>query len=74
LKQALKNQKERAQLEERRFRIGRVPTLTVIQAGDDATEAEINLSQSEIERRLAAWQVKRLAKDLEAYIKSLTQS
>ena len=71
LYKAFTNQKQRVKLEEKRFGLGRIPTINVIQAGDDATTAEITMQQAEVERRIAAWEVARLSGDLEKYIKRL---
>src|SRR5690606_30143264 len=57
--EAYEKQLARARLEEERFRIGRSSMLQVIQAGDDATIAELNLRSSEVEKRLVSWQVRR---------------
>jgi outer membrane protein TolC len=54
-------QKERAKLEEQRFRLGRSGTFQVIQAGDDATFAELALDGIEVERRLTSWQILKAA-------------
>jgi outer membrane protein TolC len=61
----------RANLEEERFKIGRSSMLMVIQAGDDATLAELALKRSEVERRLAAWRVRRLTGGLQKYVEKL---
>lgn len=68
-----KEQAERVRLEERRFRIGKVPLLNVIQAGDDLTAAEIALKNTEVETRTAAWRVKQLYGHTEAYLYELSQ-
>jgi outer membrane protein TolC len=54
-------QRERSQLEEQRFRLGRSGTFQVIQAGDDATVAELASNGIEVELRLAAWQILKAA-------------
>ncbi|MFN7684517.1 MAG: TolC family protein [Oligoflexia bacterium] len=54
-------QRERSQLEEQRFKLGRSGTFQVIQAGDDATIAELARDGIEVERRLAAWQILKIA-------------
>lgn len=54
---AYQNQKRRADLEERRFRLGRSSTFNVIQAGDDATEAEIFMHGTDVQLRQSAWRV-----------------
>lgn len=61
-----KLQKERAQLEEQRFRLGRSGTFQVIQAGDDATFAELALDSIEVERRLTSWQILKAANRIQA--------
>lgn len=54
---AFKNQQERLELEERRFRLGRTSTFSVIQAGDDKSQSEINYNQAQIDYRSASWKV-----------------
>lgn len=71
LQQVVNDQKERVKLEEARFRLGRIPLINLIQAGDDQTDAEINLARAEVEFRLAAWRVKRLAGLLKSYLESI---
>ncbi len=58
---AARAQELRAQEEEKRLKIGRTGMFQVIQAGDDATQALLALDAVEVERRLNAWQVLRLA-------------
>jgi outer membrane protein TolC len=71
LQTAFENQSRRARLDEERFRIGRASTLVVIQAGDDATAAEINLRSLQVERALAAWKVRRLTDGFKSYLEKL---
>ncbi|MCC7441609.1 MAG: TolC family protein [Bdellovibrionales bacterium] len=66
-------QAERARLEEERYRIGRSQLLQVIQAGDDATGAEVSLRQAEVQARLGSWAVARLDSRLQAYLKDLVE-
>lgn len=54
---AFQNQKERLELEEKRFRFGRANTFSVIQAGDDKSQSELVYSQSQVEFRKLSWQV-----------------
>ncbi|MCB0417229.1 MAG: TolC family protein [Bdellovibrionaceae bacterium] len=72
-KQAYENQSERARLEEKRFAIGRVSTLAVVQSEDDATRAELELREAEIQRRVAAWQVRRLQGKIKPYLEKLLE-
>ncbi len=66
--QAFANQRERAQLDHNRFAIGRIPTLTVVQSDDSAALAEAELHKSEVERRLAAWKVRKLSAQIQPYL------
>ncbi len=68
LEEAFKNQIERERLEEKRFVLGRVQTLFVIQAGDDATSAELAFRNSEVELRLVAWQMRKLLGRIPRYL------
>lgn len=69
LSSAKAKQTKRASLEERRFRLGRTPTLNVIQAANDATRSSLTLSQLTVEQSLKAWEVKRQAGQLKNYLK-----
>lgn len=71
LQTAYEHQQERLRLEERRFRIGRAPTINVIQAGDDATRSELDLRNAEMESRISAWEVRKLAGKIEGYLKEI---
>lgn len=68
---AFTNQKLRARLDEQRFSVGRIPTNVVVQAGDDATRAEMEFHNSSVKVRLAAWKVRRLAGLIPSYLGSL---
>jgi len=56
-KLSVSQQSERERLESRRFNIGRVPLINVIQSGDDQTRARLNLLQSQAQLQLTALQV-----------------
>lgn len=71
MREALKNQDRRAQLDERRFGIGRSSILSVVQAGDDATTADLTLRGTEVQLRLAAWTVRRQFDGLKSYLTKL---
>lgn len=71
LESNLKNQRNRVSLEERRFEVGKIPLLNVIQAGDDATSVEVQLRNLERENHVAAWQVVRLAKNIQNILEDL---
>lgn len=71
LREAYESQTRRARLEEERFRIGRTTTLSVIQAADDANAAQWTLNVNEANRRLAAWEVRRLSLGLKPYLEGL---
>lgn len=68
---AFASQRSRAQAEEERFRLGRGSTLAVIQAGDDVTATEMALRGSEVERRVGAWRVLRIADGYKTYLERL---
>ncbi len=72
LKEARQNQIQRAKLDERRFEIGRTPIFSVVQAGDDATLADLNFRAGEVQARAAAWRVLRLHDGFSAQIRRLT--
>ncbi|MEO0335616.1 MAG: hypothetical protein AAF202_04450, partial [Pseudomonadota bacterium] len=53
-------QKDRVDLEEKRFRIGKTGAFQVIQAGADATNAELSFKQSQVEIRKVAWRIQQM--------------
>ncbi len=55
-----KAQSQRVLLEEQRFRLARSTVTNIIQAGDDAAEAQSDLDSIEVERRLIAWNLLRI--------------
>lgn len=71
LRQAHKDQAERAKAEETRFGLGRSQTLLVIQAQDEAAQADLLLRSSQVEHRLAAWKVNRLRGQVLSYLNDL---
>lgn len=71
LTQTFNNQLRRSKLEEKRYEIGRATILAVVQAGDDATQAEVNLSLAEVGLRQVAWRIIKLGGELEGYMKKL---
>lgn len=71
LREARENQLRRARLDEQRFEIGRTQIFSVVQAGDDATLADLNLRTVEVQLRLAAWRIHRLNDGMKAYFQSL---
>lgn len=73
LKEARENQSRRAKLDERRFEIGRTPILSVVQAGEDAANADLNYRSGEIEARMEAWHVLRLNDGFSSKIKQLAK-
>ncbi|HAG90991.1 MAG TPA: hypothetical protein DCL41_03925 [Bdellovibrionales bacterium] len=67
----LDQQSRRERLESRRFNIGRVPLINVIQSGDDQTRAHLSLVQARAQLQLIALQIltldQSLFKRIEAY-------
>lgn len=57
IQSAFASQKERLELEESRFRLGRSTTTQVIQAGDDRTQALQARNAGEVRLRQLAWKV-----------------
>lgn len=72
-REASEKQLLRSKLEESRFRFGNTSTLSVIQAGDDATQYQLLLSQNETERRIAALRVLTASGDVKKKIDGLVQ-
>lgn len=67
--QAFKNQQERLELEEKRFRSGRATTFSVIQAGDDKTFAEQQYQVIQAEHKNTVWQILKSTSELHTVIK-----
>jgi len=67
-KSSYENQRLRAELEEKRYRLGRVGLTNVIQAGDDASRSELSLreSQSEIDR--SSWKILQYSNQINTYL------
>ena len=71
---AYKMQKERSRLEERRFRIGRIPVSHVIQAGDDVTRSEQALYESIYRAEMISWKIYKMEGYILKYLKERFQS
>lgn len=71
LKSAFQMQKERASLEERRFRNGRITAPQVILAEEEATRAELSWLQSEVDLRKSAWRVEKFSGGIRNYMENL---
>jgi len=65
---AFKNQLERLNLEERRFRLGRTTTFAVIQAGDDKTAAEQQYKLSLVEMKNSVWEILKSTSELHGIV------
>lgn len=70
-RKASSNQNERAKLEDQRFSVGRSGVLQVIQAGDDATGAELELAQAQVELRRASWRIQKSKDQVVPYLEQL---
>jgi outer membrane protein TolC len=68
---AYRAQRERERLEEERFSVGRSQLIQVIQAADDAARAEVTYKATLAQHRFAAWNVRRLAGNLDGYLDTL---
>lgn len=62
---------ERAQLEEKRFSVGRVSTFNVILAGDELSQAHLKLSANLLALYSAAWEIKASLGQVEAYLETI---
>jgi len=74
LEQAYHDQQKRTSLESRRFQVGRTTTFNVIQAGDDATQAELLYFSSDLQRRLSAWRLLRLTSKMQIHLEQMVES
>ncbi len=70
----LRDQRKREALEEERFQLGRSGTLQVIQAGGDASQAEVALAMNEISMRSAAWKILKLSGRVREYLNQLEKT
>jgi outer membrane protein TolC len=61
LKEVHDNHLKRVELEEKRFEVGRVAILNVIQAGDDATQAKLELANNIAQKNFTSWKILKLA-------------
>lgn len=66
-----KLQEERATLDERRYRLGRIPLLQIIQSGDEAINSYLQLNASQIELKLSAWRMTQASGQLKKSLKEL---
>ena len=55
----LGKQRQRASLDERRYRLGRIPLLQIIQSVDEATNSYLLWNESQVELKLNAWRMLR---------------
>jgi outer membrane protein TolC len=58
-------------LEDQRFSVGRSGVLQVIQAGDDATGAELELAQAQVELRQTSWKIQKSRDQVVPYLEQL---
>lgn len=69
--QTVKQQQERERLESRRFNLGRVPLLNVIQSGDDQTRARQNWIEAQANLQLTALRILAIDRKLYTRVKGL---
>ncbi len=74
IQEAFEENRERVRLEEGRFRIGRSNAFQMIQAGDDGANAEIQYRNAEVQKRVAAWKVLKLAGQVEPWLQETLKS
>lgn len=73
LKQIKFMQKQRATLEEKRFRIGKVTVFNIIQAGLDASISKLAFKEAEVQLRLSSWKILKMDSQLITYITELSR-
>lgn len=74
LKNNFRDQALRANLEQERFDIGRSSMFNVIQASDDAAQAELQLQQVEAGLQIAQWKLKQLSGEMSQKVSTLMES
>ncbi len=74
LKNNFRDQAIRAKLEQERFDIGRSSMFNVIQASDDAAQAELQLQQVEAGLQIAHWKLKQLSGEMSQKVSYLMET
>jgi len=74
LKNNFRDQGLRANLEQERFDIGRSSMFNVIQASDDAAQAELQLQQVEAGLQIAQWKLKQLSGEMSRKVTTLMET
>ncbi len=64
----LKKQRERNSLDERRYRLGRMSLLEIIQSGDEAINSQLLWDQSQVDLKLNSWQMQQASGQLRQFI------
>ena len=64
----LKKQRERNTLDERRYRLGRMTLLEIIQSGDEAINSHLLWNQSRVDLKLNAWKMQQASGQLRQLI------
>ena len=67
----LKKQKERNTLDERRYRLGRMTLLEIIQSGDEAINSQLLWDQSRVELKLNSWRMQQASGQLRNLIQQM---
>ncbi len=67
---AASKQTQRSGLEEKRFRLGRSTTFQVIQAGDDATQAQLLYQQLQVAKEMIHWRLMDLTGQLDSQLET----
>lgn len=73
-RRSLDAQLERVRLEERRYEQGRSSVTAVIQAGDDASLAELQWAQAQAQLRATAWRLEAIAGSLRSELERWTKA
>ena len=74
LEKSLRAQQRRVTLEDRRFQLGRTSVFSLIQAGDDLTQAELSMSSHEVEIRQSAWRILSLTAKIKGHLEGIVES
>ena len=70
----LKKQRERNTLDERRYRLGRMSLLEIIQSGDEAISSELLWNQSRVDLKLNSWKMQQASGKLRGLIEQMQTS
>ncbi len=67
----VRDRKRRADLDERRFRIGRTDVTQVVRSGDELSLAQLASEQNNVALRMSLWKLRQMNQKMDAYFEGL---